>query len=74
VYYITSKDFQLYVDAQQEINFKIFEVFRQEAILFAYPTSIQYNKMPVSLTAEPTQKSPKKQKSDLDRINPVLLA
>jgi len=38
VYYVLSPDYNKYMDIQQEINFKIMEVFRKEKIEFAYPT------------------------------------
>ncbi len=74
VYFVTSKDFKTYVDVEQEINFKIFEAFRKAWITFAYPTSIQYNKPTVSEDWTETKTTPKKQKSDLDHIDPVWLA
>lgn len=38
VYYVTSPDYNLYMDVQQEINFKIREAFEKEKIVFAFPT------------------------------------
>lgn len=38
VYYVTSPDYNLYMDVQQEINFKIKEAFEKEKIEFAFPT------------------------------------
>ncbi len=38
VYYIDNKDYNLYMDVNQEINLKIKEAFEKEGIEFAYPT------------------------------------
>ncbi len=38
VYYVTSSDYNLYMDIQQAINFKIKAEFAQRKIHFAYPT------------------------------------
>jgi small-conductance mechanosensitive channel len=38
VYFINSSDYDLYMDIQQEINFKIKEEFAKNEIEFAYPT------------------------------------
>jgi small-conductance mechanosensitive channel len=38
VYYLTTKDYVLYRDTQQEINFKIKEAFEKEGIEMAFPT------------------------------------
>ncbi|MCR4326988.1 MAG: mechanosensitive ion channel family protein [Nanoarchaeota archaeon] len=38
VYYVNSSDYNLYMDTQQEINFKIREAFEKERIVFAFPT------------------------------------
>lgn len=38
VYYVTSADYNSYMDAQQNINLAIYEKFEEEAIEFAYPT------------------------------------
>jgi small-conductance mechanosensitive channel len=38
VYYINSKDYAVYMDTQQEINFKIKEAFEKEGIEMAFPT------------------------------------
>ena len=38
VYYVTSPDYAIYMDTQQEINFKIQEAFEKEGIVFAFPT------------------------------------
>jgi len=42
VYYVTSGDYGQYMDIQQEINFKIREVFEKESIDMAYPTQTIY--------------------------------
>ncbi len=44
VYYLNSSDYNIYMDVQQEINLKIFEVFAKEGIEFAYPTQVEYQK------------------------------
>ena len=38
VYYISSPDYNLYMDIQQAVNLRIHERFEQESIEFAYPT------------------------------------
>lgn len=38
VYYISSPDYNLYMDIQQAVNLRIHERFEQEGIVFAYPT------------------------------------
>jgi small-conductance mechanosensitive channel len=38
VYYVLSRDYNTYMDTQQEINFRIKEEFETRAIEFAYPT------------------------------------
>lgn len=42
VYYVNSKDYSVYADIQQEINFKIKEQFEQKGIDMAYPTQTIY--------------------------------
>jgi small-conductance mechanosensitive channel len=42
VYYVLSADYNLYMDIQQEINFKIREKFDTLGIEFAFPTSTVY--------------------------------
>jgi len=38
VYYVHDRDYKKYMDIQQEINFRLKEIFEQEGIEFAYPT------------------------------------
>ncbi len=38
VYYVTSADYNQYMDVQQAINLAIYEIFEKEGIEFAYPT------------------------------------
>ena len=38
VYYIHSNDYKKYMDAQQEINFQLKDIFEKKEIEFAYPT------------------------------------
>ena len=38
VYYVTSPDYNVYMDIQQNINFKIYEEFNKRKIGFAFPT------------------------------------
>ena len=38
VYFVESSDYNMFADIQQEINFKIFEKFKQKDIKFAYPS------------------------------------
>ena len=42
VYYVLSADYNLYMDIQQEINFKIREEFKKLGAEFAFPTSTVY--------------------------------
>ncbi len=42
VYYVLSRDYNKYMDIQQEINFAIKEEFRKRKIEFAYPTQTLY--------------------------------
>lgn len=44
VYYVLSSDYNQYMDIHQDINLKIFEVFKKHGIEFAYPTSVEYQK------------------------------
>ncbi len=38
VYWVDKSDYMVYMDAQQEINLAVMEVFRQKGIEFAFPT------------------------------------
>lgn len=42
VYYVNSSDYNIYMDKQQAINFALMERFKQEDIVFAYPTQTLY--------------------------------
>jgi small-conductance mechanosensitive channel len=42
VYYVESRDYNKYMDIQQEINFAINEEFQKRGIEFAYPTQTLY--------------------------------
>ena len=42
VYYVIGRDYNRYMDIQQEINFKIKEEFEKRGIEFAYPTQTLY--------------------------------
>ena len=42
VYYVLSADYNLYMDVQQEINFRIREEFDKLGVEFAFPTSTVY--------------------------------
>lgn len=44
VYYIQSKEYPVYMDTQQEINFKIKEAFEKEGIEMAFPTQTLFIK------------------------------
>lgn len=41
VYFVLSSDFNVYMDAQQEINLKLFRRFSEAGLEFAYPTSVE---------------------------------
>lgn len=42
VYYVLSQDYALYMDVNQEINFKIKDVFDEHDIVFAFPSQTIY--------------------------------
>jgi len=42
IYYIRSKDYAKFMDVQQEINFKVKEIFEKENIEMAFPTQTIY--------------------------------
>lgn len=42
VYFVTSSDYNQYMDAQQKINFKLKQLFEKHSIEFAYPTQVTY--------------------------------
>ncbi|MBU4141177.1 MAG: mechanosensitive ion channel family protein, partial [Candidatus Omnitrophica bacterium] len=42
VYYVMSRDYNKYMDTQQEINFAIKKEFEARSIEFAYPTQTLY--------------------------------
>lgn len=46
IYYVLSSDYALFMDIQQEINFKIIEAFKERNIQFAYPTEKHLLKNP----------------------------
>jgi small-conductance mechanosensitive channel len=46
VYYVSSPDYNLYMDVQQAINLHIHERFEQEGIEFAYPTQTLFVSRP----------------------------
>ena len=46
VYYVMSRDYNKYMDIQQEINFAIKEEFEKRGIEFAYPTQTLYVNKP----------------------------
>ncbi len=50
VYYVPSPDFAVYMDMQQEVNYKVFRKFENEGIEFAYPTQTLF----VQNQSEPT--------------------
>ena len=42
VYHVQDRDYNLFMDIQQEINLKLFEKFETEGIEFAFPTRVTY--------------------------------
>ena len=42
VYYVLNSDYGVYMDVQQEINFRIAEEFQERSIEFAFPTQTLY--------------------------------
>ena len=42
VFYVLSPDYNLYMDLQQSINFRLMEEFQKAGIEFAYPTQQLY--------------------------------
>ena len=52
VYFINTNDYNIYMDAQQQINLKIKSEFAKRNIEFAYPTQVNYfNNLPSSISA-----------------------
>ena len=43
-YYLSTPDYNKYMDVQQEINLKIMDVFNEKKIEFAFPTQTIYSK------------------------------
>ncbi|MFH1278992.1 MAG: mechanosensitive ion channel family protein [Candidatus Eisenbacteria bacterium] len=56
VYYVLDRDYNLFMDVQQAINFEIYRRFEAEGIEFAYPTQTLYMHRPGS-GAEPPSHS-----------------
>jgi small-conductance mechanosensitive channel len=53
VYYVKSPDYNIYMDIQQAINLVVFKRFKEEGIVFAYPTQTLYvNKEPSALSVK----------------------
>ena len=50
VYYVTSPDYNVYMDTQQDINLKIYRKFESESVEFAYPTQTLYLNRNASVT------------------------
>jgi small-conductance mechanosensitive channel len=44
VYFVNTSDYEIFMDAQQQINLGIYEKFEKEGIEFAYPTQTLYVK------------------------------
>ena len=44
-YYVNTQDYKEYLDAVEKINLAIVDKFRKENIEFAYPTSLEYQKV-----------------------------
>lgn len=42
VYFVNSNNYELYMDAQQQINLKIKAEFEKQNLEFAYPTQVNY--------------------------------
>lgn len=59
VYYVTTPDFNLYMDRQQTINLAIYRKFAEQGIEFAYPTR--------TLFVQPTEGEPGAQKQEEPR-------
>ncbi|MGB5105925.1 MAG: mechanosensitive ion channel family protein [Candidatus Zixiibacteriota bacterium] len=47
VYYVLDRDYNRYMDIQQQINIDVFQSFKAEGIEFAYPTQSLYLKNPL---------------------------
>lgn len=58
VYYVLSPDFSFYMDRQQEINFRIFELFEKEGIEFAFPTRTLHVQNAVNVSADERTQPP----------------
>lgn len=44
VYHIKTRDYELYMDINEEINFKILELFKREGVEIPFPTRTVYNR------------------------------
>ncbi len=44
VYFVLGREYNQYMDIQQDINLAIKEIFEKEGIEFAYPTAVEYQK------------------------------
>ncbi|QSX32310.1 mechanosensitive ion channel family protein [Shewanella avicenniae] len=53
VYYVKSADYNVYMDAQQQINLALVRQFAEHNIVFAYPTRSLYLEAPVPVSFEP---------------------
>ena len=42
VYYVNTRDYNIYMDIQQTINLELYKKFESEGIEFAYPTQTLY--------------------------------
>ncbi|NCB01118.1 MAG: mechanosensitive ion channel family protein, partial [Spirochaetia bacterium] len=50
VYYVPTNDYNIYMNTQQEIYYKLFKAFENEGITFAYPTQMVYTKKEATTT------------------------
>lgn len=59
VYYVTSADYNQYMDIQQAINLGLFEAFQNAGVEFAYPTSVEIHRLPEASEAPEKQREPR---------------
>lgn len=55
VYYLSSSDYNIYMDTQQAINLSLVRRFEEQGIVFAYPTRSLYVEAPVPVRMSPEE-------------------
>ncbi len=54
VYFVLAPDYMAYMDAQQNINLKLYQAFKDQGIEFAFPTQVVQMQTPPRIPAETT--------------------